>query len=111
MREICGGVFQGRFHNLLISKNNTFWAPQISRITFQVVCRKLWRKPGANFGTNLAQMFRPSRRSIYTASDVWRRWQARRPYLPLAADLAGACAVAHPGRLPGTTAGQLPVVP
>src|SRR6516165_7268617 len=37
MREIRGGVFQGRFHNLLISKNNTFWAPQISRITFQVV--------------------------------------------------------------------------
>src|SRR5215510_12110679 len=37
MREICGGIFQGRFHNLLISKNNTFWAPQISRITFQVV--------------------------------------------------------------------------
>src|SRR5215510_12488662 len=39
MREIRGGVFQGRFHNLLISKNNTFWAPQISRITFQVVSR------------------------------------------------------------------------
>src|SRR5215831_3518937 len=39
MREIRGGVFQGRFHNLLISKNNTFWAPQISRITFQVVYR------------------------------------------------------------------------
>src|SRR5215475_10138632 len=38
MREIRGGVFQGRFHNLLISKNNTFWAPQISLITFQVVC-------------------------------------------------------------------------
>jgi len=37
MREIRGGVFQGRFHNLLISKNNTFWAPQISRLTFQVV--------------------------------------------------------------------------
>ena len=37
MREIRRGVFQGRFHNLLISKNNTFWAPQISRITFQVV--------------------------------------------------------------------------
>jgi hypothetical protein len=37
MREIRGGVFQDRFHNLLISKNNTFWAPQISRITFQVV--------------------------------------------------------------------------
>jgi hypothetical protein len=37
MREIRGGVFQGHFHNLLISKNNTFWAPQISRITFQVV--------------------------------------------------------------------------
>src|SRR5438270_488506 len=37
MRESRGGVFQGRFHNLLISKNNTFWAPQISRITFQVV--------------------------------------------------------------------------
>jgi len=37
MREIRGGVFQGRFHNLLISKNNIFWAPQISRITFQVV--------------------------------------------------------------------------
>src|SRR5437870_259150 len=37
MREIRGGVFQCRFHNLLISKNNTFWAPQISRITFQVV--------------------------------------------------------------------------
>jgi hypothetical protein len=37
MREIRGDVFQGRFHNLLISKNNTFWAPQISRITFQVV--------------------------------------------------------------------------
>jgi hypothetical protein len=37
MREIRGGVFQGRFHNLLISKNNTFWTPQISRITFQVV--------------------------------------------------------------------------
>ena len=39
MREIRGGVFQGRFHNLLISKNNTFWAPQISLITFQVVKR------------------------------------------------------------------------
>jgi hypothetical protein len=37
MREIGGDVFQGRFHNLLISKNNTFWVPQISRITFQVV--------------------------------------------------------------------------
>src|SRR5438093_2293034 len=37
MREIRGGIFQDRFHNLLISKNNTFWAPQISRITFQVV--------------------------------------------------------------------------
>jgi hypothetical protein len=37
MREIRGGVFQGHFHNLLISKNNTFLAPQISRITFQVV--------------------------------------------------------------------------
>ena len=37
MREIRGGVFQGRFYNLLISKNNTFWAPQISQITFQVV--------------------------------------------------------------------------
>lgn len=37
MREIHGGVFQGRFHNLLISKNNTFWASQILRITFQVV--------------------------------------------------------------------------
>jgi hypothetical protein len=37
MREIRGGVFQGRFHNLLISKNNTFWASQISGITFQVV--------------------------------------------------------------------------
>src|SRR5215510_770554 len=44
MREIRGGVFQGRFHNLLISKNNTFWAPQISRITFQVVYTiDLWR--------------------------------------------------------------------
>src|SRR5215216_5193998 len=37
MREIRADVFQGRFHNLLISKNNTFWVPQISRITFQVV--------------------------------------------------------------------------
>ena len=37
MREIREGIFQGHFHNLLISKNNTFWAPQISRITFQVV--------------------------------------------------------------------------
>src|SRR4029453_12412190 len=37
MREIRGGVFQGRFHNLLISKNNTISVPQISRITFQVV--------------------------------------------------------------------------
>src|SRR5215510_14351674 len=37
MREIRGGVFKGRFHNLLISKNNTFWVSQISRITFQVV--------------------------------------------------------------------------
>jgi hypothetical protein len=37
MREIRGDVFQGRFHNLLISKNSTFWVPQISRITFQVV--------------------------------------------------------------------------
>src|SRR5262245_26859444 len=43
MREIRGGVFQGRFHNLLISKNNTFWAPQISRITFQVVFNPLTR--------------------------------------------------------------------
>src|SRR5215510_5889129 len=42
MREIRGGVFQGRFHNLLISKNNTFWAPQISRITFQVVRTVVW---------------------------------------------------------------------
>ena len=37
MREIRGGIFQGHFHNLLISKNNTFWALHISRITFQVV--------------------------------------------------------------------------
>jgi len=37
MREIRGDVFQGRFHNLLISKNSTFWVPQILRITFQVV--------------------------------------------------------------------------
>jgi hypothetical protein len=46
MREIRGGVFQGRFHNLLISKNNTFWAPQISRITFQVVKGTLALRPG-----------------------------------------------------------------
>src|SRR5215217_4106093 len=39
MREIRGDVFQGRFHNLLISKNSTFWVPPISRITFQVVLR------------------------------------------------------------------------
>src|SRR5262245_11044155 len=44
MREIRGGIFQGRFHNLLISKNNTFWAPQISRITFQVVLVQLLRE-------------------------------------------------------------------
>ena len=39
MREIRGGIFQGHFHNLLISKNNTFWSTLIySRtITFQVV--------------------------------------------------------------------------
>src|SRR5215217_89712 len=41
MREIRADVFQGRFHNLLISKNNTFWVPQISRITFQVVTMTL----------------------------------------------------------------------
>ena len=32
-----GVFFKGHFHNLLISKNNTFWALHISRITFQVV--------------------------------------------------------------------------
>src|SRR4030095_10975249 len=50
MREIRGDVFQGRFHNLLISKNNTFWVPQISRITFQVVFQTSSETPYAPRG-------------------------------------------------------------
>src|SRR5215831_2652672 len=56
MREIRGGVFQGHFHNLLISKNNTFWAPQISRITFQVVVPSPHRRIGTQEDLPMADL-------------------------------------------------------
>src|SRR2546430_3663388 len=80
MRESRGGVFQGRFHNLLISKNNTFWAPQISRITFQVVMVK-------EFNTFSCRECREAR-GLPT-----HRWPApgRRPPRLTAADGSSGC--------------------
>ena len=82
MREIRGGVFQGRFHNLLISKNNTFWAPQISRITFQVVYVALVQLNGNNFlfynkslgDLNVEKFTHKHPRSVDGVNDVWHAY-------------------------------------
>ena len=77
MREIRGGVFQGRFHNLLISKNNTFWAPQISRITFQVVMKSYpaeFKERAVKLAVELEQPIAQTARDLGVNENTLHTW-------------------------------------